>query len=85
MYGREVMSMTIATLSVIPSTLFSTTMAGLLGPLSILALGAVGVALGVLVFGLLAESRDLQMLARISRAGYLVALPNRCRDDRAAA
>ena len=73
------------TMSVIPSTLFSTTMAGLLGPLSFLALVAVGVALGVLVFGLLMESRDLQMLARIPRAGDVVAFPNGCRNGRAAA
>ena len=77
--------MTTATLSVIPSALFGSTIAGLLGPLSVLALLAVGVAFGALLAGLVAENRDAQTTGEMARTADVVPFRGRPRDSRAAA
>jgi hypothetical protein len=50
--------MMLPTLSVIPSTMLSMTIGSLLGPVSVLAVGAVLVAMAVIMGGLLGERRD---------------------------
>jgi len=77
--------MELAILSVIPPVSFSTTLAALLGPLSALALGAVLVTFGVLVAGMIGETRDARVLSEVMQRGAVVAFPGRPRNDRAAA
>lgn len=77
--------MELAILSVIPPVLSSTTLAALLGPLSILALGSVIVTFGVLVAGMVAENRDARALSDVVQRAAVVPFPGRTRNDRAAA
>jgi len=77
--------MELAILSVIPPVLSSTTLAALLGPLSVLALGSVIVAFGVLIVGMVAENRDARAMSDVVQRAALVAFPGRPRNDRAAA
>lgn len=77
--------MELAILSTIPPVLSGTTLAGLLGPLSVLALGAVIVTLGVLVAGMIAEGREARAMAEALERAAVVTFPGRARGDRAAA
>ncbi len=77
--------MELAILSAIPPVLSSTTLAALLGPLSILALASVIVAFGVLVAGMVAENRDARSMSDGLRHAAVVPFPGRSRNDRAAA
>ncbi len=69
----------------IPSAFPSATLVGLLGPLSFLALVAVGVAFGALIVGMVAENRDGRAIAATAQTGTVVRFPGRGRSDRAAA
>lgn len=77
--------MTLAILSAISPVLPSATIASLLGPLSILALVAVGVAFSALIVGMVAERRHAQAMADMTRTADVVVFPRRPRTDRAAA
>jgi len=77
--------MELTILSAIPPVLTSTTLAGLLGPLSVLALGAVLVTLGILVAGMVVESREARAMAAALERAAVVTFPGRPRGDRAAA
>lgn len=77
--------MTPAYLSAIPSVLPATTLVGLLGPVSFLALVAVGVVFGALIVGIFTENRDGRTMASIAQSGTVLPLPGRGRGDRAAA
>ena len=77
--------MELAILSVIPPVLSSTTLAGLLGPFSMLALGTVIVTFGVLVAGMIGENRDARTMAGVLAPAAVVPFPGRPGGNRAAA